>query len=402
VRSELLTGPPLDDFSAVFGEYFVRARYEDEWDTILRALTGLWSEYPDFLLQILGRLSFRHSILANDDAPRRLQADAASERTARRERRGYIGASDAAAWLELARHAPLDDLVGARAYDALTERSLRALEAEAPAAGKPADDEPAMETDVTDADLDALQAALDAADIGPDTRAPRLTGPEPRGADAALRLALAALQQRSPHAFAARMRELAYLSNALVTAVRRNGARFDHESAANAAMATCNLGSEYLAIGSPTDGFDHVLTTEPGLVRAFSVGFSLIQRLPIAVAEGVAALFARNDVRDRLAPKRWVLDEVDSLLANGALADSVRARKLDDAKETISLLVIALKPEACVGLRVLVDELPALPRVLEQSERTAAVGESSRFIASVGDLARIERFLSGLADAVRL
>ena len=198
------------------------------------------------------------------------------------------------------------------------------------------------------------------------------------------------------------MRELAYVSNTLVSAVNFGGKRFSEEAAANAAMATCHLGAAYLANGAPDAQFEHVLTAEPGLVRAFGVGLNLIERLPIAVAERVTALFQRDDIRERVARKRWVLDEVDALLANGTLIESVRDRNIEDAKETLSLLVIALRPEACVCLRVLVDEFPAFPRVLEQAERTAVIGESSRFIASVDDLGGIERFLAGLADAVRL
>ena len=394
--------PHLDEFSAVFDEYVVRARFEDEWDTIHAALLALWTAHPDFLVHMLGALTPRHSILGNDDAPRRLHADEAGARSTRRRRTGFVEASDAAAWLALVRVTPLDALVGARAYDPLTDAYFRSV-AGAPKQPSPEpDDEPTMEVHVTDAEIDALQAMLDRAQVTPVSSAARLTGPEPRSADGALRAALARLQTRSPDAFAARMRELGYVSNALVSTVRFSGKRFTEESAANAAMATCHLGATYLGGDARDAHFDHVLTAEPGLVRAFAVGLSLIDRLPTAVAGRIGALFEREDVRERVARKPWVLAEVDALLANDALLESVRERDLEDAKDTLSLLAIALKPEACVCLRVLVDEFPAFPRVLEQADRTAVVGESSRVIATLADLARIEAFLAALAEAVKL
>ncbi len=390
---------PVEDFMAVFGEYRVTARYEDEWDTVHAALNALWAESPDFLLHLLGRLAFRHSILGVNDAARRLHADAAGERRSRRQAAGFVADADAAAVLASFRERPLDALASMQAYEPLTALQLRTPVSPPPIREQEEDEgDDDRDVEISDEDIDRLQAALEEAELMPTRQHERLTGPAARTREVALERALGTLEA---DALSGRMRELAYLANTLIAGTLHEGERFTEEKAARAAMATSNLGFLYLR-ARDTDSDAALTDAEPGLVRAFAVGYALIGRLPEIVATRLAALFSSPEIRERIGTKPWVLSEVDALVTSGALRHAVLTRRFDDAKETVALLQIALDPHACTTLRALVDDYPAFPLAIEQPAGGEKVTAATRFIDSPDDLATIEKVLQSLEQSVRL
>jgi len=337
-----------------------------------------------------------------DDADRRLQADAADERRARRQRRGFVADADAVAFLAGIRAASLDALIAMNAYDAATALQLRAAAA-APTVERTAEEDEAEAPDleITDADIDRLQATLEGAEVIASRGQHRLTGPATTPRESLVQSALAGLQDE-PETFETRMRELAYLANALIAGTQHSGAPFGEEAAARAVTATCDLGLASMLWRIPDGHPAALITDEPGLIRAFAVGHSVLSRLPIAVADRLAELIERPGVRLRIGAKPWVLLEADALVKSGALRAAVLARTFDDAKETISLLQIVLEPHACTALRALVDDYPAFPLVLEQASNADKVLTGTRFIDSLEDLAAIDRLLKSLERWVRL
>jgi len=414
-----------DEFTQILGEYIVRARQDDEWDVIQASLNELWSEYPDFTEAVFGRLAFRHSILGiegENDSARVLDADASHARERRRETEGFVTSVMAGAWLRRVAEGELDDLAAEATYDLDTTEYFRRREAEAQAAeaasaaeeqseqaprSQRRRDERTDESTDEEAELDELEAELAAYEAERAGVRGLLAGPGGTRERLPLREALSGLNSR-PELLEARQQELAYLANLLVAGASRDDGRIEDGLAANIAMACANLGGSYLLwleFGDSGDagGFEPFVTTTPGLVRLFRIGWQLLARVPLQVAGRLERLLDDPGVRERLTHKPMVLTEVDALLAPGELTDPVRERRFADARETLQLLTILLEPLAVDALCALVDDVPALPLALDPERRSApeSLLGRTREVASMDDLMQIDGFLKALAEQLR-
>ncbi|MCA9621215.1 MAG: hypothetical protein KC731_19470 [Myxococcales bacterium] len=204
-------------------QYLVLAKIVDGWDALLDAILALDARHPDVLRPIFDRLAAAAMDRVEEDGlytvlneAESLAEEAAGEREDRRARRGYVSRSDARAFVAL------DDdpeaLAAEPRRDAIALAYFRRLEREAQAP-------------VGQSPLDEL---LDRAGV---THAPQLTAGEP-GADA-LRDAMQHLFQTSPELHAERLEELAFVTNAVISASdeRRSPADAAHDVARICARA---------------------------------------------------------------------------------------------------------------------------------------------------------------------
>jgi hypothetical protein len=421
----------LDEHTQALGTFLVRTRVDDEWDTVQTSINALWADYPDFTEAVLGRLSFRHSVLAmSDDQARVLDADAGYAHEQGREEAGYVTSISAGSFLKRLIDADVDELTAETEYDLQTQeyfrrrRQLQRFAAERAAekearkdteAAVDGEDPEAEEVELAagkveanEAELRVLEAELEAFERAQHQPTALLTGPDTGVVQEAdwIRLALGELQD-APEVFDARMDELTYLANLLMVGTEAGGERMESKVAARLALSACNLGASHElwlgGEGEPVAAVREMLSAEPGLVRLFRVGWHLLTALPGAAAERLKDLFQEEAVRDRLAEKPWVLEEADALLSNPDLEEVIRARDFEDARETLKILGIALEAEAVVVLCVLTDGVPRFARVLEERPPEGAVMTyASRDIATMGDLMGIHRFLDRLETQVRL
>ncbi len=425
----------LDEHTLAIGRYIVRVRVDDEWDAVQTAITALWQDYPDYCEAIFARLAFRHSILATDedDTAKVLDADASHSHEQGREESGYVTSVMAGSFLRALLTEDVDALSDETEYDLMTQayfRRRQALQAQADAAAATATEtqsKDAAADEMSDAaaareaasasvgagpvspeDLELLEAELVAYERAQMRPAALLTGPETSAVVDAdwVRVALGRLQSQ-PDIFDARMDELTYLSNLLMVGAESGGERLESSDAANLVIATCTLGACHdlwlEPEGDEVASVLEMLSDAPGLVRLFRIGWHLLTNLPGLAAARLKALFADQQVRDRLAEKPWVLGEVDGLLGNPDFEAVVANRNFDDAQETLKILAIALEPEAVVVLCVLMDGVPRFARLLEQKPPEGAVMTyASRYVATMKDLLKVHRFLDELATQVRL
>ena len=422
----------LDEHTQALGTFLVRTRVDDEWDTVQTSINALWADYPDFTEAVLGRLSFRHSVLAmfgEDDQARLWDADASHAHEQGREEAGYVTSISAGSFLRQLVEADVDELTAETGYDLQTQEYFRRRrqlqrfaaekqaqkgkegtgEVEADEAEEAGHPEPgAAGTEANEAELRALEAELEAFERAQHQPTALLTGPETGVVQEAdwIRLALGELQT-DPEIFDARMDELTYLANLLMVGTEAGGERMESNVAARLALSACNLGASHeLWLGGdeePVAAVREMLMAEPGLVRLFRVGWHLLAALPGAAAGRLKELFQEEAVRKRLAAKPWVLEEADALLSNPDLEEVIGARDFEDARETLKILGIALEAEAVVVLCVLTDGVPRFARVLEERPPEGAVMTyASRDVATMGDLMGIHRFLDRLETQVRL
>ena len=419
-----------DEQTQAIGSFLVRVRIDDEWDTVQTSVNALWQDYPDFTEAVFGRLSFRHSTLrmfGEDDTARVLDADAGFAHEQGREEAGYVTSIMAGSFLRALGTVDVDVLAAETEYDLQTQEYFRRrqqlrnhteqqaarteskTQAESGVESEPAHPANAgSEHGATDAELQNLAAELDAYERAQHRPTALLTGPEQGSAQEAdwVRLALGALQA-DPDSFDERMDELTYLANLLMVGVELGSERLESGPAANLVVATCNLGASHelwlAPAGDPVAAVQAMLQAEPGLVRLFRVGWHLLANLPVEAAERLVLLFSNEAVRERLQEKRWVLDEVDALLAVPDFKQTVAERNFEDAQETLKILGIALEPEAVVALCVLTDGVPRFARLFDgQPPEGAVLTFASRNFTTMSDLMAVHRFLDRLETQVRL
>jgi len=358
-----------------------------------------------------------------------LDADAGYAHEQSREQGGYVTSLLAGAFLREVAGVDVDALAAESVYDPQTREYFRRrwqlqrqTSADAAAAATEVKSGEAASTkqkanpeaceepaEVSMAGIRELAAELEQYERTRYRGAALLTGPEKAlaGSTEWVRTALGRLHSE-PAVFDARMDELTYLANLLISGAEAGGDRLTSDTAANLAVATCNLGAshELWLEGEdlePVDAVTSMLDSEPGLVRLFRIGWCLLARLPRQASQRLGEVFADESVRGRLSVKPWVLGEVDALIGSPSLEQTVANREFEDARETIKILGIALEPEAVAVLCVLTDGVPRFARALEeQSPQGAVVSYAARDFATMSDLMLVHRFLDGLDGQVRM
>jgi len=206
--------------------YLLISRRHDGWDAVLSLVLALDRDHRTFLERVLDRCAAINSDYLDDLAAlvgvlseRESNAeDALGAREDRRTAQGYVEPRAAKAFLAAAR-AP----IVAPARDPLTRAYLRELDHTPHVA----------ETELPD----ELRALLDDA---PERALPAAPSP-----------ILAALRELPAEAYAARMRELAYLANVLVAGATYDGRRFAPYEATQAVLATIALAAALRGASEP-------------------------------------------------------------------------------------------------------------------------------------------------------
>ena len=415
----------------VIGEYIVAGIHEDEWDIVKTALMELEAEDSEFLHRVLARCSSAPTMRDFDPGANMLLDDETYEREQRRERAGFVTPQMAAIFLKSARQAARDELVAQSGYDTLTQRYFDQLAAATAAAAAAAvaerqqaqeeADEEADEAPITPVQLRALESALADAEITGDRDPQLLTGPkDAREPTLELQARLDRLQLTDPHQFAARLGELIFLANVLMSGSWYQGARFTEAEAAKAALACANLGLLHLleleSRGRPTSASDrtagasdrtaqieHILENEPGMVRLFQIGWHLIQALPMHAAQTLLDVLRSEHVRDQLKRKRWILDEIESAVSEPDLLDLIDDGDFEDVSDNLVLLGLVLDGRACQCLRTVISDFPRYPLQLNLGFRPGSPATNeSQYLTTPDQLETVGAFLSELDTLLKI
>ncbi|HEX3836012.1 MAG TPA: DUF6178 family protein [Steroidobacteraceae bacterium] len=263
-----------------YGPYVVSARQHEDWEILRGSLDAMWADAPERLLHLLSQLVGDESMAAPQRNRASSNEDVVAGRDTARERRGYVTANGARAFLAQAR-AGFEELSAACGYDLETQHYLTGL-----ADGDPQVDAP----EVTH--LATLHTALE--DVGLlEPRADRvLLRHEASSRQLAVVTLLQALAAADAAQFDARAREVAYLGSVLIAGIAIDGHTFSPTQARDAVLATCNLGLEMLS----AHGGRVRIEDEPGLVRLFLVGFGKLSACPprsLSPAFGICRRCAR-------------------------------------------------------------------------------------------------------------
>jgi hypothetical protein len=374
--------------TAEIGGYVLEARRTPAWETIVDLLAFLQVEHSEYFQRLMRRCVHLssgpreadglHSLL--EDTEQDL-FDLACDREARREQQGYVTPAQARAFMQAARHVPLEDARPPRSP--LARAYFRGLEPMAGAQGDavPSSSSPLSESQPDD-NVTVAPAAM--AEVVEVLGQAGVLMEEPRGLlqaaeDEPSRLALI---QEYVASHPASTEELAYLANAILAGCSIQARPFAPQEASNAAAAICNLGLE----AWPRHW------TDCDLVAAFQVGWTVLHRdVSMYTAErliGVTAAIrcSDRDIQLRLRGLRR------------ALVQSVRDATPWRARSALDVIVMLDAP-SWAALVALTDECPVLHAAIRASrDRTRSIDPSGyEFISQHSQIGIVGEFMDSLA-----
>lgn len=372
-----------DEAAEVFGAYKVLAKFVEEWDVVRTALAALNADFPDFMGTVLANLTSVARLGGIERPSVNAQTDESQDRDKRREADGFLTPQGAREFLNYARTRPLDELSAMNQYDPASRRYLTVQ----------ADDDSTAETNaVLDASIDDLARVLAEAQVIPRTM--RLENKAARKLP--IKELLDRLELSDPGAFADRLAELVLLGNILVAGTTDQGEQFSEVEAANAALSISNMGAAFL-VSQRNDDIDAMLSAEPGLTRAFSVGWHILHQIPTRAVRLLVATLREPALRTALAAREWILTEVDVAIAD--LVNNVDLAQFNDVRDSLSIVSLVIEPDVCERLRILIAEFPRLPLETIPGDKVAV---TSRHFDSLEDLREVDAFLADLGGHIKL
>jgi hypothetical protein len=391
-----------------FDDHVVSIVDPDAGDALPDLLRALYAEDAELIARIFAACCFLPTARGFADTDEIRQADEAFSRRTRRAQLGYVTPEMARAFLTHAQRAPLDALAAQHEYDGLSAECLvrRATPVADPveAAITDAVDPPDVQRAPDARNIRALEAALvEARVVEAEAPARLLSGPREAPNEPILKLqqAMDDLQYRDPEAFSARLGELAYLANVLMTGSWNRGERFEEADAARAALACANLGLDHLE-RQTASVLAGVLAEPPGLVRPFQIGWHLVQALPRRAGEALVSVLRDEHVHARLSRRQWLLDEVLLAINEPDLLVSIDNGEFDDVSDNLRLVSLVVDRRVCHCLDLLIADVPRFPLQLNVGLRPAGRAvRASRYVAEVMDLRKIHAMLRELEAHVR-
>jgi hypothetical protein len=377
-----------------FEGFRVIATNHRSWDAIVQVLVELDRQHHALLRALLERccaISSEHieesgglyDVLTSEEM---LESDVAAEREDRREQEGFVAPSAAVSFLNLARVTPLEEILKASSYDAVTRAHFRAaaVKPRSAAAGRrPGDGESTAPAEDVRRFLEVLR---EAEILPPAAEPPLLTAGASRGGDLLFTAAVREVMARDPDLYAKRLLELSYLVNVLLSGCSHDGRALRPFEAVEAALCTCNLGFERLAggrAGRKTPGPDELAAamTEHDAAKMFMAGWHLLHHEVSLVAGGALrrtlARLAEVQVDARAAR------EIERV-ARGLEADC-DAGKPWRSRGGLARIELELGAEATSMFRALLDECPALPHGLAGGAPTRE-GQALRFFSTAAQI----------------
>ena len=288
------------------GGYVVKATRASAWETIVELLVFFDAEHPEYFNRLMSgcrqlsnagfEIDGLHDLL---DEREQEMFDLATDREARREKKGYVQPAQARAFLHDARRVRLADdsppspSLLARAYFRGVDWTPN-VDDTAPA------DEVTTDGAETAAVIDVLR---DAGVLLPQPRALLEAPSSDASPSERIRMHMRVASEIDAVAYARRCDEFSYLANTLIAGCSLESRPFTSREASDAALAVCNLGLENWPRRWLPDGSRELpdrFLVDHGLVEVFQVGWTVLHdEVCIYVAEQLTAVLAGLRCVDR-------------------------------------------------------------------------------------------------------
>lgn len=395
-----------------FDRYAVIPKNEEIWPLLFEFMTQVWNEDPDFLEEVLGNCCMRRSLTIEKTHVthnENLALDVESSRDRHRRDRGYVTSISSAAFLKRIRTTSLDELLLDGSYDGFSAVQLRNMQQSSSADSDSEEQDLEQNTRIddnahapADASLAELQAVLSPVLQSPALDVLMLDGPDSQNSSY-LERQLARLGTEKPDVAEDRIRELLYLSNILMEGTTIAGVRLEQREAMLAATHTVNLGLTYFVFVEPWLGEEEllaeILENEPGLIKAFNVGYRLLMELARNVEQALHDALKDERIARKLRGERELARDIrDAMTRYGncrRTGQSCQAT-LQQLTDSLSILFDA---GTCIEISLMADDFPRFPKSLAPNfEPGIRVTQIARFIAVPGDLELLNDSLKSLTD----
>jgi len=390
-----------EEFSAEIGGFFVAARQARAWDSLRALLQHLDAEHPDGFARLMRRCRQKSNAGFEADALHNLMTggeqdlfDVAIDREGRLEQAGYATPAQARAFLKMSRQvdlaggAPPDRNPIASAYfHALAESMSDVPETSPDVGGTPPSsvEEPTIDPTELAASVAAVNDLLSASGVVPPVRALLGAGTIESSRLSRIQSLLRALSERDPDSAAARLAELAFLTNTIAAGGSVQGRSFTVREASDAALATCNLGLEHWPPQWPPP---------EDCVPVFQVGWTVLHRdVGRFAARQLTAALAEIEIHDReiqLGLQRLRT----SLIRHGANGEPWGALAALDVLAILDL-------PAWMALTALIGECPVVHAALSASLRPGVRSidpVAFEFISENAQIDQVREFLQMLPE----
>jgi hypothetical protein len=338
-----------------FEEYRIISRRSEGWDTILTLLVALDRDHHSFLRRILDRCAYLSSEFIDDNgglfqvltAEEMLETDVAYEREKRREKGGFVSPLDALGFLNLARVSSRSELFRTKRDDFFRS--------------PPSSSAPQM----GDRDIEQFMGFLKKKGVVKEEEASLLLDSSQRQQGLKqdwIRMGLLSLHHENSALYFDKISELNYLANVLVSGCSYKGRKFRSVEAAEAVLATCNLGLEWISSQSqcavsPSERELAQMIQGTSTLKLFQIGWNILyQDITVLVGRSLLERFAAISVSDS-----WLQDQLK--LFREKLKKTVAQGKPWLCRKDLELFSAIFGSEEWVILEGLIDECPTLDQL---------------------------------------
>jgi len=384
VENEMLEKALESGLSHEFEEFRIISKDHRAWDSVLSVLIELDHEHHDLLRTILDRCHYisteyiddnggLYNVLTADD---QLQDDVAYEREQRREKEGFVSPATAASFLSLIRVSRIDELVAEESYDAVTRSYFKTFSTQ-------------RKSELSE-DVSEFVGLLKDAGVISTAQNTLLLQDARDGARSwkypMARAALLAVRDSDPDLYAKCMSELNYLANSLVAGCSYSDRTFRPGEAAEAALATTNLGMEYLL----NERFEPEslvrFLSEHHMVKLFRVGWWILFReVSIHTAQAICAKLPNVPISDS-----WVKQQIEEVIT--ALKSGMAKGSPWSARDALGVLECVFDQSLVHTLKQLLNECPSVTASILDRESPV----EDEFISDRSQIEKVHRFLESV------
>ncbi|MBU0991149.1 MAG: hypothetical protein KJ737_01540 [Proteobacteria bacterium] len=363
--------------SQSFDSYLVLSKNDTTWDAVCAILMELNELDYDFLMRLLGRCRQTSgeciedngglfNVLTEDEM---LEEDVAADREERKEGKGFVTPTSAAAFLSQARSDPLKKIIATPKMAPAARAYFKAAEAELkPDLPSRTGDKPSDHIDSESINIKVVRfiQTLQNAEVLPASDYKMIDHDDAGPWDHHLPLAKAMdhINQTDPDLYTQLLTELYYLSNTLIAGCGFQERIFQPKEAAEAAFSVCNLGSEILPKtdtgpedNMPAEPLTKILKTYR-LVKLFQVGWKILfDNVVLYTAKRVLEFF--NILKDKQMDPHQVHEIIQAAYMLHACISSGRPWEFSNQMD---YLQIFLGGETTMAITGLLQEYPTLTK----------------------------------------
>jgi hypothetical protein len=412
IAQAVLTENALEDcLHHDIGGYEVIAKRGESWDALLPILVSLEEHHRPFFGKLMRRcchLTTEHiedngglyEVLTSDE---QVMADIASDRERRRGEEGHVTPSQAVAFLKLARERRDERKAEATSFDPMTSAYFRELghrsKNRRESVGAEATGGERPRAQATERQVAAFLTTLQESGAIKASRPPLLPAGTATGGHrlSRIRAQLEFTMENDAAVYARRTEELAYLANVLIAGCSFASRRFRAVEAADAVLATCNLGLENWPHSSSA-------APSPELPAAFLLGQDLVAvfRAGWRVLYDDVCLFTAARLVETLSGLRCDDDELqDDIRQLGRdIREQVTAGTPWHARDRLDVIA-SLDQPSWAALLCLMDECPVVPKPTEpraDGRRPLRVTPGFDFISENRQVAWVRDFALSLPE----